>query len=242
MNLKSIFLVYLFALPVLAGAQTIELSGIVKDSIGNPLELANIIATDIGTNTLEGYGITDVKGRYKLDLTKGKSYELRVSFLGFKHVVEPYTVIDGSTDAVKNFTLVEDSNKLDDVELVYEIPVTVKGDTIVYNTDSFTNGTGKKLGDIIEKLPGVELTDDGEIEVDGQTVSKVMIDGKDFFDGDSKLATKNIPADAVKKVEVLRNYNEVSQIRGLGNDQDNIAINLKLKEGKKNFWFCEQLK
>ena len=239
MNLKSIFLVYLFTLPVLAGAQTIELSGIVKDSIGNPLELANIIATDVGTNTLEGYGITDVKGRYKLDLTRGKSYELRVSFLGFKHVVEPYTVTDGSTDAVKNFTLVEDSNKLDDVELVYEIPVTVKGDTIVYNTDSFTNGTEKKLGDIIEKLPGVELTDDGEIEVDGQTVSKVMIDGKDFFDGDSKLATKNIPADAVKKVEVLRNYNEVSQMRGLGNDQDNIAINLKLKEGKKNFWFGE---
>ena len=62
MNLKSIFLVYLFTLPVLAGAQTIELSGIVKDSIGNPLELANIIATDVGTNTLEGYGITDVKG------------------------------------------------------------------------------------------------------------------------------------------------------------------------------------
>ena len=64
-------------------------------------------------------------------------------------------------------------------------------------------------------------------------------EGKDFFDGDSKLATKNIPADAVDKVEVLRNYNEVDQMRGLGNDQDNIAINIKLKEGKKNFWFGE---
>lgn len=239
MNLKSIFVAMLLALPLLTVAQTIELSGTVKDSIGNPLELANIIATDIGANALESYGITDAKGRYRLDLTRGKAYELKVSYLGLKSAVETYTVTDQSTDDVKDFTLVADPNQLDNVELVYEIPVTVKGDTIVYNADSFTNGTERKLGDVIEKLPGVELTDDGEIEVDGQTVSKVMIDGKDFFDGDSKLATKNIPADAVKKVEVLRNYNEVSQLRGLGNDQDNIAINLKLKEGKENFWFGE---
>ena len=229
----------LLALPLLSVAQTIELSGTVKDSIGNPLELANIIATDVEAAALESYGITDGKGRYKLDLTRGKTYELKVSFLGLKSAVEAYTVTEESTDEIKDFVLVEDPNQLDKVELVYEIPITVKGDTIVYNADSFTNGTEKKLGDVIEKLPGVELTDDGEIEVDGQTVSKVMIDGKDFFDGDSKLATKNIPADAVKKVEVLRNYNEVTQMRGLGNDQDNIAINLKLKEGKENFWFGE---
>ncbi len=239
MNLKSIFLALLLALPLLAVAQTIELSGTVKDSIGNPLELANIIATDVEANALESYAITDGKGRYKLDLTRGKTYELKVSYLGLKSAVESYTVTDESTDDITDFTLVEDPNQLDNVELVYEIPITVRGDTIVYNTDSFTNGTERKLGDVIEKLPGVELTDDGEIEVDGQTVSKVMIDGKDFFDGDSKLATKNIPADALKKVEVLRNYNEVSQLRGLGNDQDNIAINLKLKEGKENFWFGE---
>ena len=66
---------------------------------------------------------------------------------------------------------------------------------------------------------------------------RLWVEGKDFFDGDSKLATENIPADAVKKIEVLKNYNEVSQLRGLGNDQDNIALNIKLKEGKKNFWF-----
>lgn len=232
-------LALLCAMSLTTVAQTIELSGVVKDSIGNPLELANIIATDVAAGALESYGITDQQGRYKLDLSRGKSYELKVSFLGLKSAIEKYEVTDQSTDAVKNFILKEDPNQLDNVELVYEMPVTVKGDTIVYNTDSFTNGTEKKLGDIIEKLPGVELNDDGEIEVDGKTVSKVMIEGKDFFDGDSKLATKNIPADAVKKVEVLRNYNEVSQMRGLGNDQDNIAINLRLKEGKENFWFGE---
>ena len=73
--------------------------------------------------------------------------------------------------------------------------------------------------------------------VEGKKVSKVMVEGKDFFDGDSKLATQNIPADALDEIEVLKNYNEIDQLRGLGNDQDNIALNVKLKEGKKNFWF-----
>ena len=66
-----------------------------------------------------------------------------------------------------------------------------------------------------------------------------MVYGKDFFDGDSKLATKNIPANAIDKVEVLRNFSEVGQMRGVTNNQDNVAINIRLKEGKKNFWFGE---
>ena len=237
MRLKTIILVLLFAMPMGLFAQSIELRGTVKDSIGNPLELANIIATNKAEGTLESYGITDAQGRYKLELAVNTTYELKVSYLGLKSEILDYTVSENGSDDFKDFVLVSDPNQLDNIELVYEMPVTVKGDTIVYNTDSFTNGNEKKLGDVLKKLPGVEVTDDGEIEIDGQTVSKVMIEGKDFFDGDSKLATQNIPADALKKVEVLKNYNEVSQMRGLGNDQNNIAINLKLKDGKKNFWF-----
>lgn len=133
----------------------------------------------------------------------------------------------------------EQAAELDEVEVTYEMPVSVKGDTIVYNTDSFVSGTEKKLKDVLENLPGVEVNDDGQIEVEGKTVSKVMVEGKDFFDGDSKLAVENIPANALSKVEVLKNYNEVSQMKGLTNDDDNVALNIKLKEGKKNFWFGE---
>ncbi len=227
----------LLALPLTFFAQSIALRGVVKDSIGSPLELANIIATNKAEGTLESYGITDASGRYRLDLTTGITYDIKVSYLGLQSVNEEINVAQDAQDITKDFTLKEDPNQLDNVELVYEMPVTIKGDTIVYNTDSFTNGNEKKLGDVLKKLPGIEVNDDGEIEVEGKVVSKVMIEGKDFFDGDSKLATKNIPADALKKVEVLKNYNEVSQMRGLGNDQDNVAINIRLKEGKTNFWF-----
>ena len=131
------------------------------------------------------------------------------------------------------------ADELDAINLTYQMPVSIKGDTIVYDADSFTNGTEDKLGDVLKKLPGVEVNDDGDITVEGQVVEKVQVEGKDFFEGDSRLATKNIPADAVSKVEVLKNYNNQSQLKGLGNDQDRYVINIKLKEGKKKFWFGE---
>ncbi|WP_248724167.1 TonB-dependent receptor [Seonamhaeicola sp. ML3] len=212
----------------------IRLEGTVKDSIGTPLELANVIAINQATQKLDAYGITNNEGRYKLSVEKNTAYTIQVSYVGMKTAQASLETKDAPV--IKNFTLQVD-NALEAVELVYEMPVTVKGDTIVYNADSFKSGTERKLGDVLKKLPGVELNDDGEIEVEGKTVGKVMVEGKDFFDGDSKLAVENIPANAVDKVEVLKNYAEVSQLRGVTNNQDNIAINIKLKEGKKKFWF-----
>ena len=212
----------------------VKVEGVVKDSIGNPLELANIIAINQETNNLDAYAITNDKGAYKLNLQKNASYKLQVSYIGMKNHEELITTKEITIH--KSFTLVTD-NALDAVELSYEMPVTIKGDTLIYNADSFKNGTERKLEDVLEKLPGVEINDDGQVEVEGKVVSKVMVEGKDFFDGDSKLATKNIPANAVDKIEVLKNHSEVGQLSAVQNNQDNIALNIKLKEGKKNFWF-----
>ncbi|SEL14688.1 Outer membrane receptor proteins, mostly Fe transport [Aquimarina amphilecti] len=216
-------------------AQKVKITGFVKDSVGNPLEMANVIAYKKTDNTMTAYGITNSNGKYGLSVPANETYLLKVSFIGLS--AKDRTITVNVEDVKVDFEMTSEENSLDEVEIVYEIPVVVKGDTLVYNTDSFTNGNEKKLGDVLDKLPGIEVNDDGEIEVEGKTVSKVMIEGKDFFDGDSKLATKNIPADALDKVEVLRNYEDVGQMRGLRNNQDQVAINIKLKEGKKNFWF-----
>ena len=133
----------------------------------------------------------------------------------------------------------EQAEQLEGVEVTYEMPVSIQGDTIVYNADSFNTGSERKLKDVLENLPGVEINADGQIEVEGRQVRKVMVEGKDFFDGDSKIATENIPANAVDKVQVLKNFNEISQLSGVTNNDDNIAINIKLKEGKDRFWFGE---
>lgn len=218
-------------------SQEIHIQGKVKDSVGVPLAFANVILVNSETNSMEGFSISNEKGNFKIPIDKNSEYLLKVTFLGF----EPFEiVVHTSTVSIqKNIVLKEKTESLKEVEIVYQIPVTIKGDTIVYKTDAFVSGTEKKLGDVLKKLPGIEVNADGEIEAEGKKVGKVMVEGKDFFDGDSKLAVKNIPADAIDKIEVLRNYNEVSQIRDVTNNQDNVALNILLKEGKKKFWFGE---
>jgi hypothetical protein len=212
----------------------IKMQGVVKDSIGEPLELANVIAINQETSALESYAITNEKGKYILSLEKNTKYKLQVSYIGMKSFEEGITTVTDNIE--KDITLLAD-NALDAVELTYEMPVTVKGDTLVYNADSFKNGSERKLEDVIKNLPGVEINEDGQVEVEGKVVNKLMVNGKDFFDGDTKLATKNIPSNAVDKIQVLRNYSEVGQLSSVTNNQDNVAMNIKLKKGKENFWF-----
>jgi len=231
--MKKIFCIVLLLVASISYAQ-IKLEGVVRDSLNNPLELANVIAINQETSALESYGITNEQGKYKLALGKNGTYKMQVSYIGMKTFEETLSTIE--SDITKDFTLRAD-NALDAVQLTYEMPVTVKGDTLVYNADSFKNGTERKLEDVLEKLPGVEINEDGQIEVEGKVVNKLMVNGKDFFDGDTKLATKNIPSKAVDKIQVLRNYSEVGQLSGVTNNQDNVALNIKLKEGKENFWF-----
>ncbi|WP_405564974.1 carboxypeptidase regulatory-like domain-containing protein [Polaribacter sp. Asnod6-C07] len=235
--MKKILLFTILMVSWVSTAQ-ITLRGVVKDSIGEPLEMANVIAIDNVAKTISSFGFTDSSGSFKLDLKRNTTYNVKISYVGFKEISE--TVQTKEESIVKNYTMFED-NMLDGINIVAKMPVTIKGDTIVYNADSFKNGSERKLKDVLDKLPGVEINDDGQIEVEGKAVEKIMIDGKEFFSGDTKLATENIPSNAVDKIQVLRNYGDVSQLSGVQNNQDRVAINIKLKEGKKNFWFGDVL-
>ena len=236
-SLKYVLAALMFGLVQLVQAQKVTITGVVKDSLGVGLDMANVVGINEATKALDGFGITDPNGRYKIIVNANTTYRVKVSYIGF--TPKEYLVTTTLQDFLKDVSLDPQAEALDEVELTYEIPVTIQGDTIVYNTDSFVSGTEKKLADVIKKLPGLEINDEGEIEAEGKKVGKIMVNGKDFFDGDTKLATKNIPANAISKVEVLRNYSEVSQLSGVTNNQDNIAINIKLKEGKERFWFGE---
>ncbi|MGD1945895.1 MAG: carboxypeptidase regulatory-like domain-containing protein [Croceivirga sp.] len=231
--MKNLLGVLLFCIASTCCGQ-VKLTGVVRDSLNNPLELANVIAINQATNGMASYGITNDSGRFSIELGVNGSYQIQVSYVGMQTLKE--TISTSESDIEKEFVL-QSENALDEVEVVYEMPVQIKGDTLVYNADSFQDGSERKLEDVLEKLPGVEINEDGQIEVEGKVVNKLMVNGKDFFDGDTKLASKNIPSKAVDKIQVLRNYSEVGQLRSVRNNQDNVALNIKLKEGKENFWF-----
>jgi len=233
--MKKYFFAIILLIVGVSNAQ-IKLTGIVKDSVGEPLEMANVIALNKITNALDSYGFTDANGNYKLTLKENTSYSIKASYIGNK--TSDIVLNTKSEDIIKDIILMPD-NTLDEVNITYKIPVSIKGDTLVYDADSFKVGTEKKLGDVLKRLPGVEVNSDGEIEVEGKKVGKVLVEGKDFFDGDSKIAVQNIPANAIDKVQILKNFSEVGQLKGVQDNTDNLAINIKLKEGKKNFWFGE---
>jgi len=228
--IKNIFIFFL--LLSLTSYGQVKLEGIVKDSLKVPLESASLVAIDQKTNNLESYVLTDIKGKYKLNLKNNSNYKIQVSYIGLRTINE--TLDTKEADILKDFVLRSDI-ALD--EVIVKMPVVVRGDTLIYDADSFKNGSERKLEDIIDKLPGVEINESGQIEVEGKVVNKLMVNGKDFFDGDTKIGTKNIPSSAVDKIQVLRNYAEVGQLSGVRNNQNNFAINIKLKQGKESFWF-----
>jgi hypothetical protein len=234
--MTKIKIAFLFVLFIgVTQAQSVRVEGVVQDTLGKPLEMANVMAINQETKGMDGYGITNDKGRFQLNLKANSKYTIKVSYIGFQ--AYETTIETNTEDVQRRITLKEGGFALDGVEVVQEMPVSIKGDTIIYNADSFKTGTEQKLEDILKRLPGVDVNAEGEIEVEGKRVTQLLVDGKKFFEGDTKLGSKNIPSDAVDKVQVLRNFTEVSQLRGLENNNDDVAINIKLKKGKNKFWF-----
>lgn len=214
-------------------AQQVQLKGTVIDSTQNPVPYTNLIASPLVENQDITFAITDNQGRYKLTLVQDVSYQIEITHMGFSKQVDTLQL---AANQDKNYTLQESTESLEQVIIKQEMAVIVKEDTITYRTDQFKTGEERKLREVLKKLPGVEVDREGNVTVNGKKVTKLMVEGKTFFTGDSKLAVNNIPADAVDEVEALDNYSEVSFLKGL-NDSDQMALNIKLKEGKKEFVF-----
>lgn len=233
MLIKHLVLILVMSISVALQAQTITLQGKVSDSLQQPLQYANILAVPVADNIDVTFAITNQDGNYKLQLEKNQNYTVTTSFLGFSPNVEDVNL---DKDTSNNIILKENLDQLDEVTITYTPPMVVKKDTIVYLTDKFVTGEERKLKDVLKKLPGVDVDRSGNVTVNGTKVTKVLVENKTFFTGDSKLAVNNIPADAVDKVEVLDNYNDVAMLKGL-QDSDDMALNIKLKEDKKKFMF-----
>src|SRR5699024_11185739 len=165
---------------------------------------------------------------------KELTYKIEITALGFSSFTDSLKI---SENTVKNYVLKESHETLEQVEIKAKMAMVVK-DTITYRTDKFKTGDERKLREVLKKLPGVEVDREGNVTVNGKKISKLMVDGQDFFGGDTKLGVNNIPADAVEEIEAIDNYNEVAFMKGLS-DSDQMAMNIKLKKDKKDFWFGE---
>ncbi len=227
------FLIFILFIS-LTSAQSIQLDGFITDSLENPLANTNVIATPLQeANSQIKFSISSSRGEYRLKLEENQSYLIEITHLGFKKITD---TLELSEDVSRNFVMRESTESLEEILIQQEMAVIVKEDTITYRTDQFKTGEERKLRDVLKKLPGLEVDREGNVTVNGKEVTKLMVDGKAFFTGDEKLGVNNIPADAVDEVEALDNYSEVAFLKGL-EDSDKMALNIKLKKGKKKFVF-----
>jgi len=210
------------------------LFGTVKDSLNNPLQNVNIIAESKENKDIK-FAITDYLGRYKLLLDRKKNDKINVSYLGYK--TQEYHTGLNSIKKEHHFILKQKEEILNEIVIDYKPkPILVKKDTLTYLVDFFKDGKEFKMIEILEKLPGFEVSENGSVTVQGKDVSKVLVENKPFFGGSTKLAIENIPADALEKIEVIDHFNEVDFLKQVS-DSKEMVINVKLKKDKKEFVF-----
>jgi hypothetical protein len=216
-------------------SQSRTIIGVVADDTNKSLESANVIAKPLQEKASLKFAIADNKGRYRLELEKEVKYEITVSYIGF--VEEVFILEADAIIATHDFKLKPTGEQLKEIVIKHEFkPIVIKKDTMTFDVKSFANGNERKMKEILEKLPGVEVNKNGGVTVQGKKVTKMLVEGKSFFGGGSKLAVENIPADALDKIEVIDHFNEVGFMKQVS-DSDELAINVKLKADKKKFVF-----
>ena len=229
------FLFLLFFTSFSSFSQTKNLTGVVSDTLSIPLENANVIANPTGANQQLKFAIADNKGRFKLELETNAKYEITVSYIGYTE--EILLLEANSTKTTHNFKLKNTGEQLKEITIKHVFkPIEIKKDTMTFNVKSFANGNERKMKEVLEKLPGVEVDKKGNVTVQGKKVTQMLVEGKSFFGGGSKLAVENIPADALDKIEVIDHFNQVGFMKNVS-DSDELAMNVKLKEDKKKFVF-----
>lgn len=231
--MKKFFLIVLLLLSsVISFCQTI-ITGKIKGN-NEVLVGANIIAKPLSKGAKFAYAVSNINGNYKLELTKNVNYKFTVSFIGYITLKE--NVLLTSNTVKKDFFLKEDSNELQEIIINYKEPIVVKKDTTTYRVKAFINGKERKLRQVLKKIPGVEVDRAGNVTVKGKKVTTVLVENKEFFTGDSKLAVNNIPADVIKEVQVIEDYHESDLLKGFETSEE-VALNINLKEDKKKFAF-----
>ncbi len=224
----------MFVLMVGVGqAQTIR--GEVKDADGESLFSATVMLLQAQDSVLASFAMSDANGVFEIKRVPKGDYLLRINFVGLKGFDQALTVSDQDIDLG---TINLEPDVLDEVVVEGEaIPITMKKDTIEYNAAAFETKPNAVVEDLLKKLPGVEVERDGTVRSQGETVNKVLVDGKEFFGDDPQMATKNLPADAVNKVQVFDQKSEFTQFSGIDDGNETKTINLTLKEDRKTGTF-----
>ncbi len=231
----------IFLLPCLANAQAKfsgSVKGVVWDSlIQKPLQGATIVLLEAKDSTAAAYGISDSTGAFELKNLPAGDFIFGISFTGFLEYVKNISlsaanpVFDGGA-----IILLPDTSTLEGV-VVTRPPVTIKNDTVEFRASAFKTPPNATVEDLLKKLPGVEVDRDGNISAQGEEITKVYVDGKEFFSNDPKLATKNLSADMIESIQVFDDMSDQAKFTRIDDGSRTRTINIKTKKDKRKGMF-----
>ncbi len=182
--------------------------------------------------------VTQMNGRFQLPAVKAGNYVLKVSFIGY---LSQFKNVQLSASRPKydvgRISLSADAILMKETVVVGHVPpVQMSEDTLVFNSAAYKVAEGSALEELIKKLPGAEVSDDGGVTINGKTVSKILVDGKEFFGSDMDMALKNIPVDMVEKLKTYERQSDLARITGIDDGEEETVIDLSVKEEMKHGW------
>lgn len=187
-------------------------------------------------DSILAYTYSNQQGNYRLTTTETGLLQLTYQSLGYQPKTKKVELKPGQEVLSLDIKLIHNSQQLQAVLIESDRPIEVREDTVVFAASYFTNGTEESVEDLLKKIPGLNIDDDGTITVGNQEIEKVMVEGGDFFGKGYKLLTKNMPAFPIENVQLLKNYSNNNLLKSI-EDSEKVALNLTLKDNAKRVWF-----
>ncbi len=222
-----------------AMAQKYSVTGTVMDgALNETLPGAAVVLLNPKDSSQVAGVATGTDGKFNVQTSKTGTYLVRFSFMGYITQYKTVTLSKSkSTVSVGTVTLNEDAKVMREAQVTAKLAqVEMAEDTFVYNADAFRLPEGSNLEELVKKLPGAEVSDDGTITINGKTVSKIMVEGKEFFDSDTKMAMKNLPSKMVKKIKSYDKQSDYTRLTGIDDGEEETVLDLTVQKGMKEGW------
>jgi hypothetical protein len=235
---QFIFISCLLLTSYVGSTQNLTIQGTLKDSIANrPLIAATVSLVYANDSSLVSFSRTNESGVFNFKNVAPGAYLISVSYVGY---IPKWVPVLTSTEKTVEMGVIfmNDVNSMSTVTVTARRPpVVINGDSVEFNSENFKTAPNAVVEDLLKKMPGMEVDKSGGITVNGKTVTKVFVNGKEFFSGDPKMATKNLPADAVDKIQVYDRKSDQAMFTGIDDGSEETAINLKLKKDRNRSTF-----
>jgi hypothetical protein len=231
--MKNLLLSILFTLSIGAFAQHSIQSSVFDAKNGQAIEMGTVRLLRATDSTFVQGCQTDVKGAFELTKIKPGNYVLVISSVGYNDYKRNIKM-ENKDIILKSIQLNENIQLLKEVEVKgTAAQLVVKGDTLEFNATAFKTPENAVVEDLLKRLPGVEISSDGKITVNGEQIKKIRVDGKKFFDGDIEMATKNLPAEMIEKIQVLEQKSVMAQLTVFEDENTERIINLTTKPNRR---------